>query len=172
MFTAFSLPPLLSKPGELTSKVVAISRINLHTGGVLGWGCCIIIQRESDAVPSGVDANRMPQAIVQVASCKRNRKGPHGVDWVGRSGARGLMLFPCCAPCVSQQAPLVSLYLNYKPHVSTHFNFLPLFTALILLFSKWLNRIWYIWFQNKRENTDFSVCYSKRRGHVNRPPPI
>ena len=53
------LPPLFStsKAGEFTSKVIAISRINLHPGGVLSRGCCIVIQSERDTVPSGVDGH-------------------------------------------------------------------------------------------------------------------
>jgi hypothetical protein len=65
----------ISKARELTSKVVAISRIYLQPGGVWRQGCSIIIQCESNTISSGTDADRMPHAIIQATACKRNRKG-------------------------------------------------------------------------------------------------
>lgn len=54
-----------------TSKIVAVPRVDPWDSGCMAGGGSIVIQRQGNAMPSGIDVHRMPKPIVEIGAWQK-----------------------------------------------------------------------------------------------------
>lgn len=57
---------------QLTSKIVAIPRVDPGDCGCVASSGSIVVQREGNAMSSGIDVNRMPKPIMEICSWQKS----------------------------------------------------------------------------------------------------
>lgn len=62
---------------QLTSKIVAVSWVDPWDSGCMAGSGSIVIQCQSNAMPSGIDVNWMPKTIMEIGAWERKKEKRH-----------------------------------------------------------------------------------------------